>query len=135
MSLSEDLYAYLAAQAGVTALTSTRIAQGDADQTFDRPYIAYRRSGREAVSAIGGEVGIAETQFELWCVGDTIDQAEDVADAVCNLLSCFRGTWGSTSIVGCFVTDERDEYQIIPPGQSSGARYATEVTLQVFSRE
>lgn len=82
MSAEDDLQTRLAADAGVTALADTRIAQDRAEQDWSRPFVIYTRSGTERFATLDGSTPDEKVTFAVECWGDTRAEADDLADAV-----------------------------------------------------
>ena len=82
MSAESQLYALLSADAGVTALISTRIYPDLVPELKTPPYIGYERVGTEPIVAISGAALGQIANMTLACWSATRVEAEAVADAV-----------------------------------------------------
>lgn len=133
MSVAEDFVTYLNTVAAVTAKVGNRIQQAPNHVKLSLPYVCFRRRGRIEAMTLGSEGGMVETQFDVECRAGTLDQAEDLADAVHTALNGHRGTWGSREICGVFVLDQDDDYEFLPAGSNRAEKTAT-LYVQVFSR-
>lgn len=133
MSVAEDFVTFLNATTAITAKVGSRIQQAAADITLPLPYICFRRRGRTESLTTDGVGGMIETQLDVECRGGTLDEAEDIADAVHAAVNGYRGTWGSRTICGAFVQDQDDDYEFLPAGSNNTEKTAT-LYVQVFSR-
>lgn len=134
MSLQEDFVAYLKTQASLTDVVQDRIAQDTADQKWTRPCIVFTRIGRSSDLALDGSGGFYESEYSVFCLGDSPREASDLADRLAAALDGYRGQWGSTTINGVFVIDQSDDSQRFPVG-SENTRNQVEVTVRIFSTE
>lgn len=87
MSAETELFALLAASAGVGAVVADRIYPDAADQGADRPLIVYTRAATEYERTIGGTVAATRSTLAIACYSDTRAAAESAADAVTSALS------------------------------------------------
>lgn len=110
------LYALLAADAGVTALVGTRIAESLQDQGAALPYIVYSLSSSFAVPAAGDDRRIVESQ--LWLVqavaeGGSFAEADAIlraVDAVLRGVSSAVVVNGVTYTVTCSAGEDQVRY-------------------------
>lgn len=74
------------------------------------PRIWYSCSNSDEELDIGGSGGLVESEFDIEVVSDDLDEAQDIAAAVKRLLNGKRGTFGTQTVQGVFVSDQTDEY-------------------------
>lgn len=98
MAIEFELAAYLADQATVTTLVSTRIYADRMPQKAVRPAIVYRVNGGERFYHTQGPSGLTRTTIALSFHGNTPEQARAVYDAVRLVVDGYSGTWGSTDV-------------------------------------
>jgi hypothetical protein len=120
-SIGENLRAFLVASTGVTAFVSTgstgaRIHQNIIPQPMIRPAIWFIRSGSFQDVTNAGDGLLTDTNWDLECQDEDIENALDLAEEVKTVLNGHFGTFGSstTCVKGIFVTDHDDDY--IPKG-------------------
>lgn len=115
-----ELRDYLAADAEIHALVGGRIYRDRARQDAGFPRILLSRGSSSPVATIDADAPLAET-FVLVACWDRDPQgaatAAEVATAVRDRLSGFRGLWGDLSVHACRLTAERDLSE--PPGDGS----------------
>lgn len=115
--IGEDIYSFIT---NSTAL-STMFEDIDAPHVVEQntvvqdppsPRIWYGRSSSEEPTDLAGEGGLVESTWDFEVHADDIDEAMNVADALKRRMNGYRGTFGSTSVLGIFVDDHDDEYLI-----------------------
>lgn len=114
MSIVGDLTTYLRASTAITALVSTRIHHNTVPQDSSRSYVWFRRSGENEQLTMDGVGELVETDVDLECWTESISAADTLADAVKTRLHGYRGTMGTATVQGMFVTSKDDDY--IPRG-------------------
>ena len=116
MTIGEDLIEHLNDDGDVVALVSDRISQGVVNEDETHPRIWLGRASRNHDLDCGGVGGIIEDNFDLEIVAehdadtDGIEQALKIAEAVRDSLHGFTGEMGVTTVLGCFVDDQSDDY-------------------------
>lgn len=113
MTPEEGLFAFLTADAGVSALVATRVYPNVAAQDASLPYIVYQRISTPRVGSHSGPSGLAHPRFQLTCADDSYSGAKALADSVRSALDGYIGMMGGGSGVGVqatYVKDERDGY-------------------------
>lgn len=102
MAFRADLFAFLQADASLTALIDDRIYPGFAPTDKPSPYITYERSSQITThhQAIGNSTSIIERQrFQFDCWAKTEIEADAIKDALVLLLDGFTGIMNSASDV------------------------------------
>ena len=132
MSLGEDLRTWLLADASITALVGTRCHQNKVPQNSTSPYIWYGRATTEnedAIDDIAGTIPFVQ-MFDVECISDDIDEALNLADLL-KAKHLTRGTIGSGTVQGVFVSDHADDY--IPRGDNSDdGRHVAALQFQIM---
>lgn len=103
MSIKRGLYAWLNAQAGITAIAGSRIwPEVIPDQVFDeaskRPCIVFSRSGTERTRTFCGTIPLVASSITIDCYARTYDGAEQLAAAVRSSLTDYRGAMGDEQV-------------------------------------
>lgn len=99
--MQEGLFGYLTAQAGITALTGSRvyplvIPQRSYDEVSRQPCLVYTVSRERAVS-FSGTNNLVSASVQLDSYARTYAEALTLAAAVRTALVDFSGTWTSTA--------------------------------------
>ena len=116
ITIEEGLFAYLSANAGVSALVSTRIYPNKLPQTVTLPALTYQRIDSPRVHShdSSGSVGTARPRFQFDCWATTYAAAKALSDALRGALNGYKGTMGTTSPVtvqSALIQSERfDDY-------------------------
>lgn len=133
MSVATDFRAFLANEPTIKAHVDGRVCQAFVDQTDRVPYILFRRSGKSDDSTLAGEVSLTTTQFDVEVRGETLDQAEDIADEVSRVLDAKQNTWNGRRIQGSFVNDQSDDYERMPPASADDPEHVVALIVQVYN--
>lgn len=135
MSISEDFRTYTLTQSTITSIVQTRIVQAPVHLKLDyaKPFIVFRRGGAITDPVLNTGGGLTESRLDVECVAPTQDGAEDLSDALHTLIQAYRGTWGSSSILGVFVEDQSDDYQDIVSGMDRPL-YSVASLVRIFHR-
>lgn len=80
MSAETALYAALSGAAPVTAIVALRIYPNEIPEEQDVPAIAYERVATEPFNTIHGTTVAETADFEITCVAEDRDVADDLAD-------------------------------------------------------
>lgn len=111
MSIVGDLTTYLRASTAITSIVSTRIHHNVVPQDATRPYIWFRRTSENEELTLDGVGELVETDFDLECWAETDSATDSLANAVKTRLHATRGTVGSATVGGIFVTSKDDDYE------------------------
>jgi hypothetical protein len=133
MSISEDFRTYALTQATITAVVGSRIVQAPVHIDAPLPLIVFRRGSALTDPVLSGAGGLTESQLDVECVADTQDRAEDLSDVLHGLIQAYRGTWGSSSILGVFVESQTDDYQFMADGNDQPL-YSIASLVRIFHR-
>lgn len=108
--LGKDIKAFLQSQQTVKNIVSG-VHQSSVPPSPTKSYIWFTRSGSQSEDALGDTAGAEPFRqfFDLECISDRLSTAQSLADAVCDLFP-MRGTFGSASVQGAFVTTQDDSY-------------------------
>lgn len=104
------IYSILAANAGVTALVSTRIYKGKAPQNAAYPCLVFGRDSLDYVDGIRQSADLRLSDYEILCVADTYHAADALAKAARDALNRYTGTIGGVFVEDIYIDDQRDEY-------------------------
>ena len=100
MTLLTAIYAHLAANSGVSALTSTRIYPMQAPQIDTNadvsPTLVFSLDGRRDEVDVGAQRVISRTTWTVACLASTPDAAHQLNDAVIACLANYRGVLGGS---------------------------------------
>jgi hypothetical protein len=114
MSASVDIRNYLTSDTtGVYYYVASRVYQNHVPSVGTLPFVWFRRRGVEYLNCLGEtETKPWREFFDIECVSETMEEAEDVADAVRARLHCARGALGSTTTIYNWVDvrDQSDDY-------------------------
>lgn len=106
--LGKDIRSFLLSQATVKNIVSG-VHQSSVPAKPDKSYVWFTRAGSEALDALGDTAGAEPFRqvFDMECISDNLDRAQRLADAITDLFP-MRGTFGSASVQGAFVTTQDD---------------------------
>ena len=123
MSLTDGLRTYLAAQAPLTAIISTRLFGGNIiPQDKDLPAITYWEAETDHRHHMGGASGFAFVNMRVDCWAVSRVAARDLAEVVRTELQGYRGAMGSDNVRCCHATERANEY-FPPEGGDKIGRY------------
>lgn len=105
-----NLYTFLSAQASITALVSTRIYPVKLPQGVTFPCLSYQLISEPRDYTLDKvSVPNATVQFDCW--GKTYLEANQLGDALVNVLDAYTGVVGSLTFLGCIQRARRDIYE------------------------
>ena len=84
------------------------------------PRIFYSRSSGEQDLFLDGDAGLTNETWDIEIISDSVDEAQDIAAAVKTLLHGKRGTFGTQTVQGVFITDHNDDYVPKSPAADEG---------------
>lgn len=120
MPIEHDLRSFLVSRPSINAIT-TEIYRNDLPERHGETYIQYKRNRANDDLTRDGYGGLIESVFTVDCIGDTQDQADDLAEAVKAALQTFNELvqssqpfMGNTAIKGLFLRDKSDDYTPFP---------------------
>jgi hypothetical protein len=122
-TIEEAIYSHLIADAGVSALVSTRVYPLTIPQDIALPAIAYQRISGPRIAAHDGPTGLARARIQVTCQASTYTAAKGLAMEVRQALDGFRGsvtTEGDelVEVEASFLANEWDGYETVT-GQST----------------
>lgn len=129
MGIRADIRTYLAAQAGITALVSTRVYWVTVDHTKNAgaDCIAYAfTSSSEGHHLATGTAGYDDRTIQIYCRSKDADAAEDIADAVRAAMKGYKGAAGSSTLLSVMLLDEVDGYDESDDGSYIGQYVITQ---------
>lgn len=144
MNLAEDFRAFCIAQPTVAAFVGSsageaRVHQSRAVRGMDEleyPFAVFFRRGTENEDSLDDEVGQLpfRVYFDIECASNDLDESQDLADALRNVLHMYRGPLGTGSVQGIFVEDHDDDYQ---PRMASedGATFVSSLQVEIHGYE
>lgn len=97
-TVSDALRARLADFPSLASLVSDRVFPAFVDEDEPAPYVMYLRIDSDEVEAMGENVDIQETTFEILSVGATYEQAEQIHEEVRAACRRFSGTAGGVEV-------------------------------------
>lgn len=128
--MEEALRSILAADAGVTALVSSRLYWGLAPQSVTGDFVAmYVVSGNRDYH-MSAASGLRETRVQFDCWASSYGAAKTIARAVESALSGFSGSQSGKALRGVFVNSERDDNE--SDTADTASRYRTSLDLIIW---
>lgn len=114
MSIDIGLYAYLSAQASITALVATRIYPGQAPENATKPYIVLHVRTERRFPSVSGPSGMVRRRLQTNIMASSQLSARAVFDALRDRLDGFRnGLMGAENVLSVNLEDFRP--QVTPP--------------------
>lgn len=103
------IYSILAANAGVTALVSTRIYKDEIPQNPTYPCVVFYQSDGWSEEALTSSSGIRYAEYEVMSFATTHLVASNVAEAVRTALNRYNGTSGGVVVLDIKINGESSE--------------------------
>lgn len=135
MTITEAVRAYLVAQAGITALVSTRVRTTQADESDALPYILLTTVSDYSEYSMAGEVGLARSRVQVDCIGGTPLSASNVSEAVRSAMSGYRGLMSSVAVRRCHRIDRTGPEMYGPVDGSQRGKYRVRMDFSIDYRE
>lgn len=126
-TMPQDLVTFLSATTAITGLVGTtatpgpRIFYNHVPQQSVRPYVTFRTNSDDEELTMDGAGGLHEADIDLECAADTETASQTLADAVKSYLHGYKGTFGSHSAKGTFLTAKDDSYEPFSVQSDEGA--------------
>ena len=111
-----------------------RVFWGLAPQGQQRPYIVLHRVTADHDYHLGGSSGLVEDLFQIDCVADSAEAAEDLSEAVRDGLDTFRGDMRGVFVNDVHLRDESDE-PMIPVGSSGASVVRNRMDFSIWHAE
>lgn len=105
MQVDLDLTTYLSSLAG------TPVEQNKISEDKTAPNMFFRRKPSQTDLFLDGTVSLYETNYDVECYGENIDQVETLCDALRTNLNGYAGAMGETTVLGAFTADHEEDYQ------------------------
>lgn len=125
--ITAELIAWMKTRSAITALvgssTGARIYPERPKQGVATPYCVISQNGGRAVTHLGGRSSLRETTFEIFSVGGTRAQADQLSTAIDDELTPGDKTMGSTRVTDCVQNMHRDSGDDLPIDGSDQTRY------------
>lgn len=135
-SVLADFRAYLASVTAITDLVSTRIVQLPIPPKFQKPYIAFARTGENpedlCLDDDGTTAVLTTTLLDVACRATTQEAADAIAIEVKKAMKGRRGTMGGRTVKCCDAVDCDNDGEIIPPGASSSNEETATVRVEII---
>jgi len=133
MSIESALVTYLESKTEITNLVSTRIYPVLAPQNTTSPYITYQMISDSPNYCTSGDAKLNEARIQInafdeiasGATGNSYKTVKQIQEALRDVLSGFRGTWGSTFINRCVVGGFSDLPQSPDSGREIGVSAVT----------
>ena len=119
MSTYEDLFTYLTALSGLTALISSRLYPVTIPQGAEYPCVRLRREDDGGFSDFDGQGATITTRLDVDCMADDVESALAIAKEVRDALKSFTGSLGTRRVVRATLSAEFDSYE----PELSGGKY------------
>jgi hypothetical protein len=101
--ISPNLYAYLAAQSGITSLASTRIYPAILPQKPTYPAVLYREEGHDFEETFEGQQGFTKSYYIVDAFATTYAGVDALGAAIRTALQNTKGNFGGINIHKCMV--------------------------------
>ena len=111
MSTNDDFYAWLAGQAGVSAICSDRIYPGTIPQGSAYPCIRFSRDEDGGFKDFDGQGVTIRVDMQVDNLADTLDEATDLAQAVRASLKNYTGAMTSRYVQRTSLDATFDDYE------------------------
>jgi len=135
MTPLEGVRAYLVAQAGITALASTRVRTTQADEADALPYILLTMISDGSEYSMAGEVGLARCRVQTDAIAATPLSALDVSEAIRAAMSGYRGAMGGVQVRRCHRQDRAGPDLFGPDDGSQRGKYRVRMDFMIDYRE
>jgi len=134
-SLAKAFIAQVAATSALTALIADRVYPEQAkiaDKTF--PLAVYKVENVSGTHTYDGTVNnLRSAHLVIACIAPDYADADAVATQFLASLDGTQGTWGSTSVQGCFLVDDGVQDDIVTEAETEEiAYYIKEITFLVW---
>jgi hypothetical protein len=126
----EDIAAFLAADAGVSALIGTRIYPMLLPQNAIKPAVVYSQVSGVRVTTHDKAKNFTDQVYQLQCIADDPKSVKNLSEKVRQAMEGFQGTMGATNVQGVFMTGERDA-----PYQLDSLTYRTDLDFRLYFLE
>jgi len=135
MSILTAVYSHLAADAGVIAITSTRIYPSTAPTSASLPYITYHQIRCDHPHHLTSAAGLADEGIQIDCWDDGALGAEALAAAVREGMDGFCGAMGTLAAKGVHLHDEgMDFFDKLQSGREGGT-YRKRMDFRIWHAE
>lgn len=111
MAIEADLRTYLLAQAGISALVSTRCYPLTLPQGVTLPAITYQTIAHPGLISHDGAVGLARVRIQVDCWDDDYAGALALGAQVRSALLGYAGAMGATAAANGRIVNELDDYE------------------------
>lgn len=115
MSFKSDLWTYLTQDVGLSALVGDRIYPRFAPSSAVRPFIIYSRIASTSVHHLGTASiqpsGLMRDMVQFDIYGETETSANDVKEALQDVLNGQELVMGNTLVRRCFLSNEMDGFE------------------------
>lgn len=109
-TMPEDLVSFIAGSTAISTLVSTRVHYGQIPQSSAYPHIWCKTTTDNEELTMDGTGGLHEAFVDLECAAKTESEAQALADVVKPRMHGYKGTMGSSTAQGIFLSDKDDEY-------------------------
>lgn len=133
-TIKEALRAFLIADNTISSLISSRVYQGTLPQDATLPAILLTRIAAPGDYNASGSTSMKRATYQVDCWADGRDGADDLADAVNNLINGYRGAMGDVTVHGIFRQDQ-DDSQLIAAKSAQHSRYRVRLDFDIYYTE
>src|SRR5688572_8009285 len=110
-TMPEDLRTLTIGTTTVSGLIGGRCYYNRTPAKWDLPHVWFRVTSDDEELTMDGVGGMHEADIDLECAGVTEASAQAVSDAVKARLHGYKGTMGSASAKGIFISNKDDDYE------------------------
>ncbi|HWE95754.1 MAG TPA: hypothetical protein VG269_17450 [Tepidisphaeraceae bacterium] len=102
------------------------------DDLYPAPYpqIVYDCQNYEPDMGLDGPAGTSTLDVKILCVAEDYDAADALAKQLATALDGTRGTWGATSVQGCFLSEVAEDH-FVDTDMATILYYVKELTFKV----
>ena len=111
MTIKDEIFTRLTGHSGLSALIDKRVFPGKLPQKYTLPAIVYQKITSPHLYSHDGEAGLAFPRFQVSCMADDPDEAEDVAIQVQAALSGYSDKELTTPVEASFLLNELEDYE------------------------
>lgn len=144
MALPSSLRTLLLAQSAITAIAAPRTIGQTANvpgvfveramQGFRPPYIVITEIDHDPMKHLGSTTGMASSDIDIDCYGDTWPTADSLADAVADFLKDYSGA-ASTDTINAVLWEGRQREALEPGDGSDTWRYLVSLSFTMQHTE
>ncbi len=130
MSLTSDLFTYITADSGVSALIGTKLFDLYVPENTSFPYCTLIREQLGIEDYLSGKTALRQSQYSISIVSDTAISGEAVEEALITLLASTRGAIGTSLVRVVYYNGSSDTF-LAPVDGSEESIHVIEMSFEV----